>query len=197
MPKGIPLTEEEQARRRREIFDAAVQLFIEKGFTETSMREIAAAAGAGKSTLYDYFKNKDEILVSYFEDELQTITSLAESINHKDLPAEEKLQQIMRAHLDYLLANKNIYLILTVEAQRLGIQSQKRIQASRHAYQDLVCRLIEAGIGEGSFRPVDPLLAMRMITAALTPVVFTTRPTGTPLEMFTAALDIFLNGIRA
>jgi len=197
MPKGIPLTEEEQARRRREIFDAAVQLFIEKGFNETSMREIAAAAGAGKSTLYDYFKNKDEILVSYFEDELQTITSLAESINHKDLPAEEKLQQIMRAHLDYLLANKNIYLILTVEAQRLGIQSQKRIQASRHAYQDLVCRLIEAGIHEGSFRPVDPLLAMRMITAALTPVVFTTRPTGTPLEMFTAALDIFLNGIRA
>jgi AcrR family transcriptional regulator len=54
MPKGIPLTEEEQARRRKEIFHASVHLFLSKGFNETSMR-IAEAAGIGKSTLYDYF----------------------------------------------------------------------------------------------------------------------------------------------
>ena len=37
MPKGIPLTEEEQFRRRKEIFDASVHLFLDKGFNETSM----------------------------------------------------------------------------------------------------------------------------------------------------------------
>lgn len=196
MPKGIPLTEEEQARRRREIFNAAVHLIFEKGFNETSMREIAEAAGTGKSTLYDYFKTKDDILVSYFEEEIEVLTGQALAINAKDLLAQEKLRQIMLAHLEYLLANKRFYLKLSIEAQRLSQQSQQRIQVSRHAYQDLLCRLIEKGIQEGSFRPIDPLLAMRVILAAITQVVFTTRPTGTPQEMLDAALDILLHGIQ-
>ena len=71
MPKGIPLTDEEHARKRQEIFDASVHLFLNKGFNETSMREIAAAAGIGKATLYDYFKTKDDILLSFFEREIR------------------------------------------------------------------------------------------------------------------------------
>ena len=63
MPKGIPLTQNELEQRRQEIFDATVNLFLEKGFYETSMREVAEAAGIGKSTLYDYFPSKDEIIV--------------------------------------------------------------------------------------------------------------------------------------
>lgn len=197
MPKGIPLTEEEQARRRREIFEAAVHLFAEKGYTETSMREIARAADCGKSTLYDYFETKDDILLSYFEDEIHTITRRVEEIVREDLPAEEKLRRVLQTHLEYLLANKNFYLRLTIEVQRLALQSQQRLQATRHVYQDLLCRLIQEGIQAGSFRPVDPFLAMRVILAMLTPVVYTTRPTGTPQEMLSAALDIILKGIQA
>ena len=48
MPKGIPLTEEEQAKRRHEIFHQVVGVFLKKGFQETSMREIAEAAGLGQ-----------------------------------------------------------------------------------------------------------------------------------------------------
>src|SRR5512147_2025363 len=80
MPKGIPLTEEEQAKRRHEIFHQVVNVSLKKGFQETPMREIAEAAGLGKSTLYDYFKTKDEILVYYFEDELDDLTTEAQRI---------------------------------------------------------------------------------------------------------------------
>ena len=55
MPKGIPLTEEEIDRRRHEIFQSSVTLILKQGFDNTSMQEIAQAAGVGKSTLYDYF----------------------------------------------------------------------------------------------------------------------------------------------
>lgn len=197
MPKGIPLTEEEQKQRRSEIFAAAVHLFIKNGFNETSMREVAAAAGMGKSTLYDYFESKDEILLSYFEDEVQAMSIRADEIYREQIPAVEKLRRVIQAHLEYLVANKTLYLRLTVEAQRLGLESQRRLQISRHAYQDLICRIIEAGISEGAFRPVDPLLTMRVILALMTPVVFTTRPTGTPQEMLDASLDIILKGIQA
>ena len=196
MPKGIPLTDEEQLRRRKELFDASVHLFLEKGFNETSMREIAEAAGVGKSTLYDYFESKDEILISYFENELQKITTRAQKIAEQDLSATEKLRQIMQMHLSYLVENKQFYLKLTLESQRLAIQSQQRIQTSRHVYQDLLRGLVEEGVLTGEFRDINPLFAARSIFTLLSLAVFTSRPTGTPEEMMQDAMDIFFKGLR-
>ena len=100
MPKGIPLTEEELDRRRHEIFAKTVNLFIEKGFRETSMREIAEAAEMGKSSLYDYFKTKDEILLWAIEDEILDLTAAVQKIVAQPIPAIERLQQVMQRHLD-------------------------------------------------------------------------------------------------
>ena len=197
MPKGIPLTEEELDRRRHEIFDASVHLFLDKGFNETSLREIAQAAGIGKSTLYDYFKSKDEILVSYFENEIQKITERAQEIVSQELEISEKLRQIMQKHLEYLVDNKNFYLKLTIASQALSLGSQQRIQAKRHAYQDMLRELIEDGIRRDELRPINPLLAARSVFNLLATAVFTSRPTGTPEEMLEDALDIFFNGIQA
>lgn len=197
MPKGTPLTEEEQARRRVEIRNAAVKLFYEQGFTETSMRQIAEAAGAGKSTLYDYFKTKDEILISYFDNEIRTLTDLVDQVARQEMGARKKLELLLQTHLKFLLENKNFYLKMTAEAQRMGINSQVEIQKGRHAYQDLITELIEQGIREGVFRPVNSRLAMRIILASLTPVVFTTRPSGSPEQMLAESLDIILRGIQA
>ena len=197
MPKGIPLTEEEQQRRRKEIFDASVHLFLEKGFTETSMREIAKAAGVGKSTLYDYYKSKDEIMVSYFEEEIKVITVRAEEIIQGNSTIAEKLRKVMRMHLGYLVDSRHTFLKLSLEAQRLSADSQEQIQLHRHAYQDMLRELIEEGIRRGEFRPVNPLFAARSIFSLLSIAVFTTRPTGTPEEMLEQALGILFEGIQA
>lgn len=197
MPKGIPLTEEELDRRRHEIFAASVYLFLEKGFRETSMREIAAAAGMGKSSLYDYFKTKDEILLWGVEDEIFDLSVAAQEIAGQTLPAIQRLRQVMETHLQFLVKQKEFYLKLSFEVQRLAIESQKRIQVARHAYQDLVCKLIDDGIREGSFRQVDSLLVARTLITALMPTVFTSRPTGTPEEMLDMAFDIIMKGIQA
>jgi len=196
MPKGIPLTAEEQERRRKEIFDASVHLFLDKGFNETTMREIAQAAGVGKSTLYDYFKSKDEILVSYFENEIEIMTERAQEIVAQDLDVPKKLRKIMQMHLAYLVDNKNLYLKLTVEAQRLSLGSQQQIQSKRYGYQDMIRTLVEEGIKQEEFRPVNPLFAARSIITLLSLAVFTSRPTGTPEEMMEDAIAIFFTGIQ-
>jgi AcrR family transcriptional regulator len=195
MPKGIPLTEKDLNRRRHEIWEASVTLFLEKGFQETTMQEIAETARMGKSTLYDYFATKDEILISYVEDAIFDLAEQAGQIASQDIPSYEKLHQVMHLHLEYLMANKDFYTKLTFEVQRLGLESQRRIQARRHSYQDLLCRLIEEGVREGAFRPVSSLLAARTILALLTPVAYTSRPTGTPEQMLHEALDIFYHGV--
>lgn len=195
MPKGIPLTDEDLDRRRHEVFAASVSLFLAKGFRETTMQEIARAAGMGKSTLYDYFKTKDEILISFVEDAIYDLTEQARQIARQDRPAAERLHRVLQAHMKYLMENKEFFSKMTYEVQRLGLDSQQRIQVRRHDYQDLICKLIEQAIHEGSFRPVNPLLATRITLALLAPAAYTTRPTGTPEQMMEEALDIFYKGV--
>ena len=197
MPKGIPLTEEELDRRRHEIFGATVNLFLKNGFRETSMREIAEAAGMGKSSLYDYFKTKDDILLWAMEDEILDLTAAVREIANQPDLAIERLRQAMKKHLENLVTSKEFYLKLSFEVQRLTIESQKRIQVLRHAYQDMIRQLIDEGIQEGSFRQVDSLLVTRLLITALTPTVFTSRPTGTPQEMLEEAFDVIMKGIQA
>lgn len=196
MPKGIPLTEEEQAKRRHEIFHQVVNVFLQKGFQETSMREIAEAAGLGKSTLYDYFKTKDEILVYYFEDQINDLVEEAQKIAMQNKSADNRLRQITQMHMEFLQANKNLFMKLSVEIQRLKQESQNKIQEKRHAYQDLIRALIDEGIREGVFRKVDALLAARILITSLAPVVFTSRPTSASQELVKETLDIFFKGIE-
>ncbi len=197
VPKGIPLTEEEQVRRRHEIFGASIKLFLKNGFQETSMREIAEEAGIGKSTLYDYFPTKDDILAWGVEDEFMDLADAAREIAAQPLPAVTRLRKIMKNHVEMLAASRDFYLKLSFEVQRLSLETQKRIQVRRHAYQDLIRQLIDEGIQEGAFRKVDSLFVARMLIVAITPTIFTSRPTGTPQQMLSTALDVFLRGIEA
>ena len=196
MPKGIPLTKEEQTKRRHEIFHQVVNVFLKKGFQETSMREVAEAAGLGKSTLYDYFKTKDEILVYFFEDQLNDLAEEAQKIATQSSTADIRLRKITEAYIESLQANKNLFMKLTMEVQRLKTESQKQIQEKRHAYQDMIRTLIDEGIREGVFRKVNSLLAARLLISAMAPVIYTSRVTGTPQEMLKETLDIFFKGIE-
>jgi len=196
MPKGIPLTKEEQEKKRHEIFHQVVRIFSKKGFHETSMREIADAAGLGKSTLYDYFKTKDEILIYFFEDQLRDMTQEAQKIALQNLSADKRLRQITEKYLESLQANKSLFLKLMQESQRLKLESQKQVQAKRYAYQDLIRALIDEGIREGVFRNVNSLLAARLLISSISSAVYGSRSTGTPQEMLKETLDIFFKGIE-
>jgi len=160
------------------------------------MREIAEAAGLGKSTLYDYFKTKDEILVYFFEDQLNDLTAEAQKIAVQNTPADIRLRQIMGSYIENFQANKNLFLKLSFESQRLSAESQKQIQQKRHAYQDMIRALIDEGVREGVFRKVNSLLAARLLVSAISPVIFGSRFTGTPNEMLNESLDIFFKGIE-
>ena len=195
MPKGIPLTQPEIDLRRHEIAQAAVPLFLKAGFSETSMSDIARAAGAGKSTLYDYFAGKDEILVHILHESIEEMLRRAGAVLKEDGNARDHLVRVMQAHLGFLLENKALFLKISMEAQRLSKASQQAVQLERYRYQDLLQNLVEKGITEGSFRPANPTMVTKTLLALMTPVVYTSRPAGTPEEMLAMGLDIVLNGL--
>ncbi len=160
------------------------------------MREIAESAGLGKSTLYDYFKTKDEILVYFFGDQLSDMTEEAQRIAMQNMPADKRLRQVMETYIENLQANKSLFLKLSIDSQRLKPETQKQIQEKRHAYQDLICALIDEGIREGVFRKVNSLLAARLLISGISSVIYDSRPTGTLEEMLKDTLDIFFKGIE-
>lgn len=196
MPKGIPLTDEEIDRRRHEIFQSSVALIFKQGFAATSMQEIAQAAGVGKSTLYDYFPNKDHVLLFVFEEELEIMQEQAEVIAAQTIPSQEKLTKILEAHLEFLINNKNINREISLQASHLERLGQRRILKKRYAYQDLLRGIMEQGVQEGAFRPINPRLTVRLLISMVEVLVYTTRPTGTPQAMLADALEIFMHGIK-
>jgi len=197
MPKGIPLTEEEIERRRRAILRSSAALILKQSFNDTSMEEIAQAAGIGKSTLYDYFPSKDHVLLFFFEDELELLQEEADGIASQDAPVQEKLNKLLEAHLEFLLANRNFFNTVFLQAAQMGSSGQQRIMKKRYAYQDLLRTILEQGIREGVFRPVNTRLAARLLIAMMEVLVYTTRPTGTPRGMLADGLEMFMNGIKA
>jgi AcrR family transcriptional regulator len=196
MPKGIPLTEEQIDRRRREIFRSAVDLIFKQGFAATSMQTIAKAAGVGKSTLYDYFPTKSHVLLFVFEEELERLQELAEEIIAQPIPVEQKLTRILEVHLEFLINNQHINREVSLQAMHLERLGQRRILKKRYAYQDLLRGIVEQGVREGVFRPVNPRLTARLLISMVEVLVYTTRPTGTPQAMLSDALEIFMNGIK-
>lgn len=195
MPKGIILTSEQQTKRRLDIMKVALELFYVKGIEKTSMREIAELAGLGKSSLYDFFESKDEIVVFAVEDQVKNaITTVQEIINANLLP-EQSLREIMKITLAYSKENTILFMWLGAKAYFLDGVYQERIRNVRHSYQDIVQSVIKQGIKEGFFRVADVELASRLLINSMLSITYTSRPSHSMEEMLNEAVNIFLHGI--
>ncbi|HWQ46638.1 MAG TPA: TetR/AcrR family transcriptional regulator [Longilinea sp.] len=197
MPKGITLTDKTIQDRQQQISAAAKELFLSKGFRRTSMQDIAQAVDAGKSTLYDYFQTKDDILIVILEEYINDLIVSAEGIYQKELPARDKLKQIMLNHMQYLLCSRNLLGMMTNEVQRMGALKQMRFQQKRLEYQTLISTVIQAGVQDGSFRPVDSMLCANMVLVVTNPTVLAGIPAENAQQKLDEIVDIFFGGLEA
>ena len=195
MPKGVPLTEEKIEEKRLVIARAAADLIFRQGYNETSVSQIARECGIGKSTLYDYFSSKEEIILTLLDEPLSEVQKKAEEIASSHGSVLDRLTRILEMHLEVLLRDRAYFFKLGFEFQRLPLEVQARHEVKRGAYQVLLKNLIEEGIQEGLFRQVDPDIVMKTTLSILSSVVMTSRPTGTPQEMLTNALDVMFHGL--
>ncbi len=196
MPKGIPLTYDFLLEKRMAIAHAAAELIFRQGYNETSVSQIARKLGMGKSTIYDYFSSKDEIILLLLDEPLGEVRSRAEEIEAEAGNPTERLTRILEMHLDVLLRDKAFIFKLSFEFQRLPLDVQARHEGKRQAYQDMLIRLIESGIEDGSYRPIDPDIAVKILLSTLSSVILTARPNGTPLEMLNQGLDLIFKGME-
>ncbi len=152
--------------RRLEILRAAGKEFQTRGFAETGMRDIAAAAGLSPANLYNYFHGKDELLFFCQDNSLDRMISALDKARRMRGSAAEKLRVVILAHVRCMLdevEGSAAHLLTTVLPPRM----RGRLVAKRDRYEEGVRQLINSGIRSGEFVRCDPAFAARAILGAL------------------------------
>jgi TetR/AcrR family transcriptional regulator, fatty acid metabolism regulator protein len=143
---------ETKGSKRDRILEAAVVVFARKGFHHARISEIAAEAGVASGTIYLYFKNKDDILISVFEESLDRITrELAAELAAIDDP-RRKLRHFISRHLGLLRDHQQLAEVLQVEL-RQSHKFMKEYEPTRWVqYLDLIAGILKDGQKQGIFR---------------------------------------------
>jgi len=146
-------------QRRREILDAAAQVFARLGFARARMEDIAQQAGLSKATLYLYFRSK-EALFQALLDRLfrREAKALEQALASHGQPVPQRLRHLF-AEVLARLAQYRPLLPLFYEVYALAARHRtvrEAIQAYYRTYADLLAQLLREGMERGEIRPGDP-----------------------------------------
>lgn len=183
------------------IIQAATKMFARKGFYKTRISEIAMEAQVADGTVYIYFENKDDILISLFEEQMKVvIDNMVDQISSEDDPAK-KLEKFALIHLQLIEQNLDMAEIIQVEL-RQSSKFMKEYKNEKFArYLDLIGEIVREGQEKGVFKKdVIPGVAKRAFFGALDEMSrFWVLSTRKQYDIKIAAKQIseyFLNGIQ-
>ena len=145
-PAASKRAQNKQAIQRR-IVKSALNLFQTKGFDTTTTKAIARKAGIAEGTVFNYFRTKEDIALSFFEEEVDhAIASVRDNPRLRKAPLEEKLFTLVHSQLDYLAPYQRFIGAALIHAlnpaSHLGAFSH-RAQQLRHRYLAFVTELVE------------------------------------------------------
>jgi TetR/AcrR family fatty acid metabolism transcriptional regulator len=147
--------------KRNLITEAAVDVFAEKGFRQARVSDIARKAGVADGTIYLYFKNKEDILLSIFEEKMDILLhGLGATLEGVDDP-EERIRRFARFHFEMVRTNRAAAEVLQVEL-RLSHKFLKEYRPEKlWAYLNVFAQIVREGQDRGVFlADVDPFVAM-------------------------------------
>jgi AcrR family transcriptional regulator len=142
--------------KHEELLAAAVRLFRQKGYHDTSMQDLAEAVGIQRGSLYHYIEAKEDLLWEIMERSIQRLLDAVEPIARSPAPAAEKLREAIAAHLRVAASSRDELTVLHVELKSLSPSRRARMLGLRDRYEGLFRRMVEEGVGRGEFRPADP-----------------------------------------
>ncbi|MFN3967089.1 MAG: TetR/AcrR family transcriptional regulator [Endomicrobiia bacterium] len=198
MEKDKNLLEE----KRNKIIQASINVFVKKGFFKTQMEDIAREAGVAKGTLYLYFKSKEELFASFFENIFEQAFSDIEKIKNMSASAIDKLKIIVKNQIEFCQKNLELFMMIDRELHNmdktLKMTNTKKIMKK---YEDIIYSLseiVKQGIKEKSIKNIDPVLISVILIDAVKSVVFRNVKFHSKEKLtnqIPVVLDILLNGI--
>ncbi|MFZ3588391.1 TetR/AcrR family transcriptional regulator [Bacillus sp. DJP31] len=148
----------------KQIIDAAVIVIAENGYHHAQVSKIAKTAGVADGTIYLYFKNKEDILVSLFEEKMGMFVENLENEISGIPSAAEKLYNLVEMHFHHLGSDPHLAVVTQLELRQSNKELRLRINEVLKGYLAVVDHIVKAGMTSGEFRPdLDIRLARQMI----------------------------------
>jgi len=187
--------------KRESILRAATRVFARNGYFNSKVADIAREADVADGTVYLYFKSKEEILHSIFDQNMTEAINAGHLLIEKVSDPGEKLRRIAMLHLERLGADRDLAVVFQVEL-RGSTKFMREFSAAGFAeYLGLLRQTFEAGQRSGVFRKeLNAKLVSKILFGALdemaTNWIISKRKY--KLEpMAEVVMDVFLNGVSA
>ena len=187
--------------KRKKILDAATKVFARVGFSNTRIQDVAQEAGIAHGTVYLYFKSKDDIFISIFQESLgELIDYISSEVQKKD-SAEDKLRRMISLQLDVIEENPDLTKLILIEFPRTGNFLTDRNIDVLSNYIDVIGDVLRNGIEEGIFSTnVKPDIIATMIYAAMQGIATRWILDGMSYSIKTIDVEIseiFLKGLKS
>ena len=185
--------------RKKQIEHTATALFKTKGFSATSMRDLAQALGIEAPSIYSHIRSKEEILQRVCFRMAGEFFEAVEAAEATGATATAKLQNVIAAHVRVLTKDTEATAVFLHEWRHLSEPFHSEFLALRNKYEAYFRQLIKSGVERGEFAVPDEKFAARTILSSLNWIHTWYKPEGkmTPAEIASNLSAMLLNGLRA
>lgn len=150
------------------ILDAAIKVFARKGFYNATIADVARVAEVAEGTIYLYFKNKDDLLISIFEQSMELFIQEAKKELGDIEDPKAKLKRFLSLHLELVQKNPELAQVLQIELRQSSKFMKEYEGGKLGEYLNLVRGILEEGQEKGVFRVgLDARILRRAIFGAV------------------------------
>ncbi|WP_203333169.1 TetR/AcrR family transcriptional regulator [Planococcus beigongshangi] len=158
----------------KQIIDAAVIVIAENGYHQAQVSKIAKQAGVADGTIYLYFKNKEDILISVFQEKMAVFVSKLEQILTKNSSASEKLKLMIESHFTLLAGDLHLAIVTQLELRQSNTDIRLKINNVLREYLLLLDQILVTGMENGEFdKDMDIRLARQMVFGTMDETITT------------------------
>ncbi|GLX11134.1 TetR/AcrR family transcriptional regulator [Microbispora sp. NBRC 16548] len=137
--------------RYHEIVGAAAEIFRQKGYSATSIQDIADAVGILKGSLYHYVRSKEDFLYTIIKDATEAALREIQTVARMEAGAVHRLVAFVHAHVRFATGHLTAYSIRLREMRRLSPDRRGKIRADGEAYNKVMQDILVQGQEQGVF----------------------------------------------
>lgn len=188
----------ENLSRKEQVIRTAAQLFKEKGYAATSMRDLANALGIEAASLYSHIKSKEEILQHLCFDMAEKFRNSLEEVEKADNSFSKKLRLGILGHIQVMAQELTASAVFMNEHRHLSDPHLKAFLLLRINYINRFKKIIEGGIKSGEFKKLDTKLAVMTLFSSLNWMPHWYDPSGIiePIELGNQLADMLIDGLQ-
>jgi len=179
------------------IIATAVELFHEKGYSATTVQDIANSLNVTKAALYYYIHSKEEILWEIFDKTMNTAEKRIEELLKRDMSVEKSIRALIHNHIMNVRDEAPYMSIFFTERVHLPLEKQEEIYFRLQTYEKKITFIFHKGISEGALKSLPVLPTVYGILGMCNWMYQWYDPKGklSPEEMAQYYAEIILNGI--